>query len=205
MSISTSSENRCRSARDSFRVCGVGDGDHGHLRPRTPTKRGMGTHAAGLGGAVRVGANRWDCVGGIIRQQDCRPGVPGLRPLGRSKDTPTMGLGPPPGPPPGHKSFYAARSRSSELNSAFVAAQAGRGAGRDARGLAAGRQQAGRRAENWGRQGDWPQKLVTARSREKDCRGRYRQREKGSRTRCQETAPCSIAVSLSPISFLHPL
>lgn len=77
---------------------------------------------------MRVGANGWDWVGGIIRQQDCRPGVPGLRPLDRSKDTPTMGLGPPPGPPPGHKSFYAARSRSSELNSAFVAAQAGRGA-----------------------------------------------------------------------------
>lgn len=144
-------------------------------------------------------------MGGIIRQQDCRPRVPGLTPLGRSKDTPTMGLGPPPGPPPGHKSFYAARSRSSELNSAFVAAQAGRGAGRDARGLAAGRQQAGGRAENWGRQGDWPQKLVTARSREKGCRGRYRQREKGSRTRCQEAAPCPIAALPAPISFLHPL
>lgn len=94
---------------------------------------------------MRVGANGWDWVGGIIRQQDCRPRVPGLPPLDRSKDTPTMGLGPPPGPPHGHKSFYAARSRSSELNSAFVAAQAGRGAGRDAPGLAAGRRQAGSR------------------------------------------------------------
>ena len=31
---------------------------------------------------MRVGANGWDWVGGIIRQQDCRPRVPGLPPAG---------------------------------------------------------------------------------------------------------------------------
>lgn len=56
-----------------------------------------------------------------------------------------MGLGPPLGPPPGHKRFYAALSRSPEVNSAFVAAQAGHRVGGDAQGLAAGRQQAGSR------------------------------------------------------------
>lgn len=56
-----------------------------------------------------------------------------------------MELGPPPGPPAGHKRFYAARSGSPELNSSFVAAQAGHEAGGDTRGLAAGRQQAGSR------------------------------------------------------------
>lgn len=59
---------------------------------------------------------------------------------GCSKDTPILGLGPPPGPPTRHKRLYAGRFGSPELNSAFVAARAGHGAGGGARGLATGRQ-----------------------------------------------------------------
>lgn len=101
-------------------------------------------------------AVEWGWVGWIRRKWNCWPNplqTPNSRstPSSCSQDTPILGLGPPPGPPTGHKRLYAARSRNPELNSAFVAAQAGHGREGVPRGWQrAGSRQAGRRAGGQG-------------------------------------------------------
>lgn len=160
LSISTSSENRCRSARDSFRVCGVGDGGQGQIWPGTPTERGWdGTWGRGWGGKGRVeawnGAGSGGSVGsGIAGLTGCRPRIPGPPPQAAKRTRPSWAWGRPLDPLLDTSDFI--QPSPGTLSSIAPLWPPGQAMGRE--GAPRGWQQAGSRqadgqAENWGQQG----------------------------------------------------
>lgn len=111
-----------------------------------------------------------------------------------------MGLGAAPGPLLDTRAFMQPGPGAPEPQWRCPSSPGRPWAGREgAGGWRAGSKQAGGQKIGAGR--DWPQKLVAARSRRRTG-GRYRQREKGSGTRCWGR-PAHSCLAF-PISFLHP-